>query len=54
MIPQAWLSQITDKEAFLEEVHPGWQERFPDADLALDFYTNLKPKEFLQALNESQ
>jgi len=54
MIPNAWLSKITDKEAFLEEVHPGWEERFPDTDLALDFYLHMEPRDFLRVIRETQ
>ena len=54
MIPNAWLEKIKDKDAFLEVIDPDWRERFEDADMALDFYTSMDPKDFLQAIKESQ
>ncbi len=46
-IPNAWLEQITDKDAFIAEVDPDWEDHFSDVDLALDFYSSMDPKEFL-------
>ena len=45
---------ITDKEAFLTEICPDWQEKFPDVDMALDFFTVMEPKDFLRALRAIQ
>ncbi len=53
-IPVAWFEQITDKDAFMEEVDPDWKDHFTDVDLALDFYTGMDPKEFLRTLKATQ
>jgi hypothetical protein len=53
-VPNAWLEMVRDKEAFLNEIDPDWQDHFQDVDLALDFYTSMDPKEFLKALKASQ
>jgi len=51
-VPQKWLDNIPDKDAFAEELHPDWQKKFvdadgrPDVDRCLDEYSNMSPDEF--------
>jgi hypothetical protein len=54
-IPNEWLRMVKDKQAFLEEIDPDWKDHFKgDADLALDFYTVMDPKKFLEVLKDTQ
>jgi len=46
MIPQSWLDDVIDEDAFLERVDPDWRSHYPCVDVAMDHITYMHPEEF--------